>query len=457
VNLQTRFKTIANNLSHQEYTHAAYESIKIIEIAFRKLLVDGLARLSDKNRLIVMQAILDIGKGDKGVEEFGLGQILGVLRKSNFYSAWEESTGKDLSAIRIINFDALNNIRIKIIHAGGEATEFEAELLFQAVRGVTQAFGIMSLEAQEQDNDSSKQIIIKSNAYKKSERIKNVYDARGKEEKRRLKIQQELTRKEDVKVVSELIRGRENINIFDVGCNNGDYIIDRLTHIGIKESISNFIGVDVDEQLIKDAKNKYENEKYHFYEMDAGTKRFPDEIRNIMDTHKIKGFDLIVASMLLLHLEKPYKLLKTLRKILNPNGHIFIRDIDDGLAIAFPDPDNILERILEISSSIKIAGFRKNGRQIYSLLKKSGFEKIKFHSESINTIGRTHDEREALFHINFAYVLNDLRVATEQFPDSTEWKSAYEWLKEEYEALEEMFQRDDFFYQMGTVVFSAGK
>ncbi len=85
-------------------------AVKIIEIAFRKLLVDGLALLSDRDRLKVMKAIIEIGKGEKGVESFGLGQMLAVFRKSKFNDAWEASTSSDLSAIKMINLDALNDI-----------------------------------------------------------------------------------------------------------------------------------------------------------------------------------------------------------------------------------------------------------------------------------------------------------------------------------------------------------
>ena len=55
MNLQVKIDRIKNNLDAQAYTVAAGEAVKIIEIAFRKLLVDGLALLSDKDRLKVMQ------------------------------------------------------------------------------------------------------------------------------------------------------------------------------------------------------------------------------------------------------------------------------------------------------------------------------------------------------------------------------------------------------------------
>jgi len=462
MNLQGKIDRIKNNLDAQSYTVAAGEAVKIIEIAFRKLLIDGLALLSDKDRLKVMQAILEIGKGERGVESFGLGQMLAVLRKSKFNDAWERCTNSDLSALKMINLDALNEIRIKLTHNAAEASKFEAEFLFHALEGVIQAFGIMSLEKQEPvankvatPTEIEQKKILKE--VKQADRVKNTYDVVDRKEKRRLAVQKNLTRPQDLKALQELIPNLDGKNILDIGCNNGDYIIDRLTVVGELDLVANLIGIDIDEQIIQEANKKHARETFDFVKLDSESNGFLDDLLDLMEDRSIEGFDLITVPMLLLHLKKPYKLLRVLRKVLNSGGSIFIRDMDDRLAVAHPDENNIVERMLEISSAIEFTGFRENGRQIYSLLKKSGFNDIQIHPESINTIGRSHDDREALFHINFDYVLGDLRLATEKYPDSAEWAGAYEWMLDAYEELEELFQRDDFFYQMGTIVFSAKK
>jgi len=243
MNLQGKIDRIKNNLDAQSYTVAAGEAVKIIEIAFRKLLVDGLALLSDKDRLKVMQAIIEIGKGEKGVESFGLGQMLAVLRKSKFNDAWESATSSDLSAIKMINLDALNEIRIKLTHGATEASKFEAEFLFHALEGVIQAFGIMSLEKQypvankvATPTEIEQKKILKE--VTQADRVKNTYDVVDRKEKRRLAVQKNLTRPQDIKVLQTLIPDLDDKNILDIGCNNGDYIIDRLTAVGELDLVS---------------------------------------------------------------------------------------------------------------------------------------------------------------------------------------------------------------------------
>jgi len=78
MNLPAKVDRIKNNLDAQSYTVAAGESVKIIEVAFRKLLVEGLTTLSDKDRLKVMQAIIEVGRGKKGVVGFAFEELEGL-------------------------------------------------------------------------------------------------------------------------------------------------------------------------------------------------------------------------------------------------------------------------------------------------------------------------------------------------------------------------------------------
>ena len=59
--------------------------------------------------------------------------------------------------------------------------------------------------------------------------------------------------------------------------------------------------------------------------------------------------------------------------MLKNNGDIFIRDIDDGFNVAYPDPQDVFKKTMEICANIKESGYRKSGREIYSLLHKSKY------------------------------------------------------------------------------------
>ncbi|MDX8389458.1 MAG: hypothetical protein R8M38_03115 [Mariprofundaceae bacterium] len=142
-----KMERVRGLLSNQSYTFAATEAAKIIELAFRKLLLHGLPKLDEKHRLKVMDAILAIGKGTKGVDSFGLGQMLAVIKRAHFFEAWETATGCDLMPIKMVNFDVLSELRNKLAHHGYEASKFEAEFMFQVLQGFMNTFDILTIDA----------------------------------------------------------------------------------------------------------------------------------------------------------------------------------------------------------------------------------------------------------------------------------------------------------------------
>ena len=146
-----RIEQVKGCLEDQSYTFAASEAAKVIELAFRKLLLHGLPKLDEKSRLKVMEAVLALGKGVRGVDSFGLGQMLAVVKKSHFFDAWEQATGKNLMPIKMVNFDALTEVRNKLTHHGYEASKVEAELMFQMLQAFIEVFDILTIESSASD------------------------------------------------------------------------------------------------------------------------------------------------------------------------------------------------------------------------------------------------------------------------------------------------------------------
>jgi len=137
---------IKHNLAIEAYTIVAKESVGLIEHALRQLFSEHLTQLDEKDRLKVQKAELDIGKGEKGIESFTMGQLVGVFRTSRFLDAWARASGKDLSGVRVINFDELTKLRNKLIHGNQEAPYAEAELLFDCLQVILETFDIVSPE-----------------------------------------------------------------------------------------------------------------------------------------------------------------------------------------------------------------------------------------------------------------------------------------------------------------------
>lgn len=79
--------------------------------------------------------------------------------------------------------------------------------------------------------------------------------------------------------------------------------------------------------------------------------------------------------------------------MLSEDGIIIIRDIDDGLNFAFPDDENVFERIYKICDENETSGLRRNGRRIYTNLVLAGFRNITLEKEGLSSIGMTYDEK----------------------------------------------------------------
>ncbi|MCP4403842.1 MAG: CHASE2 domain-containing protein [bacterium] len=143
MDLGQKIHLIQHNFDIGAYTIVAKECVGLIEQAFRQLFSRGLTQLDEKDRLAVQKAELEIGKGEKGIESFTMGQLVGIFRTSHFLEAWARISGKELNSIRMINLNELNNLRNKLIHDGREATRAEAELLLNCLHVILETFDLV--------------------------------------------------------------------------------------------------------------------------------------------------------------------------------------------------------------------------------------------------------------------------------------------------------------------------
>ena len=140
---------------------------------------------------------------------------------------------------------------------------------------------------------------------------------------------------------------------------------------------------------------------------------------------------------------------------MKPGGTIFIRDIDDGLNLAYPDTHEYFAKAMQICSRNEDSGFRESGRQIPSILTKAKFHNVKVEKMCINTAGMNDDEKEAFFDIYFSFILKDAMLMTQHYPNEKSYRDDYNWLKSIYSELEEDFYQEDFFFNLGFMAFSA--
>lgn len=289
----------------------------------------------------------------------------------------------------------------------------------------------------------------------KDTRKENKYfNAKNEKEIKRLHIQEKLLENFDKETFKKVLSKYEKVRILDIGSNDGSMIVNRTKRY---DNIDIIVGIDYDSQIVEMANQKYNQRNAFFYQMNIEDDLLDEKLEEILTKHNIEKFNVINISMVLLHLKNPFKLLKKIRKYLSNDGTLIIRDIDDGLNIAYPDEDNYFKKAIEICNQNETSGFRKTGRQIYTLLKRSGYSSITLEKQGLSTIGMDFDEKEALFQTYFSFIEDDCKIMMQKYPDEIEYLDNYNWYKNNYETLEEKFMDDAFSFSLGLMLFTASK
>ena len=144
--LSKRVQQISKMIDQGFHTPAAIQCVTLIEFAMRELLQRQTRHLDGKDRLQVNKVELEVGKGERCLEDFTMGELLAVIRNSKFFAAWSRATGQSLGSIEMIKLRKVVNLRNRLIHNSEDASRTDAELLFSALRVFIETFGILALE-----------------------------------------------------------------------------------------------------------------------------------------------------------------------------------------------------------------------------------------------------------------------------------------------------------------------
>jgi len=292
-----------------------------------------------------------------------------------------------------------------------------------------------------------------NNVILKKDREQSAYFS-SERETARLAIQTKLLKQFDDEIYTEVFNNYDNPDILDVGCGNGDMLFDRLGTYGKPYRL---FGIERDKDKVAQAIEKYSREGVAFATGDVEDSMFWDEIPDVLETNGFGQFDIINISMLLLHLKAECSLLRKLRRLLKPEGIIIVKDIDDGINFAYPDDENLFERVYRICDNNETSGERKNGRQIYTNLYRAGFRRIALKKQGFSTIGLTYEEKEAFWGMYFQFILGDIKWMHEKYPLDADIADDCKWYENNYELLFENFMKDDFVFSLGFQMYTAKK
>ena len=286
----------------------------------------------------------------------------------------------------------------------------------------------------------------------KKERKQSTYTVQDIED-RRLRLQNGILKSFDDDVYQSVLGATDMPRILDVGCGVGDMLISKIGN----RPISAYLGIDRSERQIAQAKEKHEKTGYHFLVCDIEGDGFLQALQQKMEEAGISAFDVINISMVLLHLVNPTALLKALRPLLSEDGILIVRDIDDGINFAAPDPHNAFERIYKICENDEQSGNRRTGRQVFVCLSQAGYRDIRLEKQGLSSVGMTREEKEVLFNMYFPFTLDNAKIMMEKYPWNKDYQKDYLWYAEHFEELKERFLKEDFIFSLGFMTYTARK
>ena len=283
------------------------------------------------------------------------------------------------------------------------------------------------------------------------ERIENKYDTVRFKAQERLSVQQKILKPYNDKIFERLLDKKINIEVLDVGSNNGNTIMNSVVP---NYDVKHIIGLEYNEKMYQESLKYVGNTPYKPYQMDVEAEDFVDRLKAICEENNIEGFDVIFISFVLLHLKKPGALIRKIRKFLKKDGYLFIRDVDDLQIVSYPDPNKIVKTFKDIDAKLAHTGFRHMGRELYYHLKQAEYKDIEIIGEDISTIGRDYDERMELMDMNFSYIKENIEDMI--VPDKPSKFDGYlSWANDHYDDLENLFADSTYYFKVGLVAIIA--
>lgn len=285
----------------------------------------------------------------------------------------------------------------------------------------------------------------------RTERTSNrYYDESDADERKRLKTQRQLLERFDKPVYDAVCASKGALNVLDLGCGNGSFAASRLAG----KEVGCMLGVDCNEGAIQSAIANFGAENVEFRLCDLESDDLCGVLEDFCSKRGVK-FDLINLSMILLHLKDPLKVLKTARKFAAKDAAVIVKDIDDGLNLAYPDESVAFAEAMRLCAASPWSGFRQSGRQVPYLLKKAGYRDVALVKCGLDTLGMDYDDRQALFDTYFSIIKQDYRILSDTQPDNDSYRLAQKWIDQNYNDLEDAFHEENFFFSLGFMLFTA--
>lgn len=273
------------------------------------------------------------------------------------------------------------------------------------------------------------------------------------EEKKRIRFDYEVCKSIEADIFDRLLEGKNNISIF----NPAIYDVDTYMEKYNREEISKVYGLVNSQEEANYAMEKYGKGKLPGKEVwiqvgNAEHSNFEDEMDSLLSQSFEKSFDMVDLTLILRDLaDAEEKLIQIVDRI-SPGGIVYIRELDHGMAMAYPDDGNKFEKLLEYIERDEYSGDYQAGRKVFYWMRNADLTDIHFEAKQISTVGLERPKKRILFDTLFSYLQCEYEAMYKK-EQTTYAKEAISWLKENYSVLKKRFSEEDFFYSSGFVEF----
>ncbi len=160
--VEGKFGLIQKAMDDHAYDVVVKESCGLFEVAFKKIFQEAVVQLNfeDRNHLLEKEKV--IGKGKKGVNEFGFGELVGLFRETGLMKKWAEISNRDLGLIESVNYNSIVQLRNELVHNGGQCGRIEAELVFNYLKSLYATLGFINMEKAISESFEKQPVVVES-------------------------------------------------------------------------------------------------------------------------------------------------------------------------------------------------------------------------------------------------------------------------------------------------------
>lgn len=281
-----------------------------------------------------------------------------------------------------------------------------------------------------------------------------LYNSAGSGEFELLRIRSRRSYAMDIQAISyaKSRLDRKKYNVLVLGCAYG-FVAE--TRFGLDDDIEHVICIDKNREVVEKARELYSTYPHmQFFAADVQGDTYVSELRKIMESLGIDGFDMMFTSDIFRYLNNPRATIRSTRKLLTDDGILIIRDSDDANKIAYPDKEKYLQTIIEKTEKAPGMPNYRIGRELPLLIRNSGFTLCDIRTDIHTTIQMNYEEKEEFFLSTFG---SRKSIAAQVLSSPINGKKELENLIAAIDNLENTFYNADFWYSESNLVFIAQK